>query len=187
MNGLPSKTTATIDLAVQGGLNDEGKVSLAMSSHAAVYSVLCRINRLTSEGRLASTTLPDLFSLKGSGALVTGGARGLGLAIATSLLEASCPYVCCLDILPTPNQSEWEQATATAKKYSGTIEYRQLDITDETAASALFSKIYEQCPEGVELKCLFAAAGIQQMIPALEYPIKEFRRIMEVNITGEYW
>lgn len=116
--------------------------------------------------------------------IVTGGARGLGLATAISLLESYSPHVFCLDILPNPSEEEWEIAQKTAKKYGSKIEYRQLDITDEDAVASTFESMYNDCR--VPIGAFFGAAGIQQRIPALEYPVKDFRRIMEVNITGEF-
>jgi NAD(P)-dependent dehydrogenase (short-subunit alcohol dehydrogenase family) len=126
---------------------------------------------------------PDLFSLANQGVIVTGAARGLGLCIATSLLEAQCPHVYCLDILESPSASEWITATQTAKKTGGRITYRKLDITDEHAVAKVIGEIFENCD--CDIKGFFGAAGIQQMIPALEYPVEQFRKMMDVNVTGE--
>lgn len=115
--------------------------------------------------------------------IVTGGARGLGLATAIALLESYSPHVFCTDILPSPSEAEWEIAQKTAKKYGSKIEYRQLDITNEDAVDATFESIYNDCQ--TPIGAFFGAAGIQQRIPALDYPAKDFRRIMEVNITGK--
>lgn len=131
---------------------------------------------------LASVPSHKLFSLAHTGVIVTGGARGLGLATAIALVESYSPHVFCLDILSNPSEDEWKIAQETAKKYGSKIEYRQLDITDENAVDATFESIYTDCQ--VPIAAFFGAAGIQQRIPALEYPAKDFRRIMEVNITG---
>lgn len=90
----------------------------------------------------------------------------------------------CVDILEAPAQEEWATAEKTAKEFGGKIIYRKLDITDEQAVQTVFSDIYEDCP--LPIKGFFGAAGIQQMIPALDYPVADFRRIMEVNVTGKY-
>ncbi|WVR07286.1 hypothetical protein IAU60_004327 [Kwoniella sp. DSM 27419] len=157
---VPMKNGAqVVDQAVVGGLSQKGE-------------------------SLAGISTAGLFSLAGQGVVVTGGARGLGLCIATSLLEASAAHVYCLDILPSPVQDEWSVAEATAKKHGGKIEYRKLDITDADAVQRVFSDIYETCP--CEISGFFGAAGIQQMVPAVDYSAADFRRIMEVNVTGTF-
>jgi NAD(P)-dependent dehydrogenase (short-subunit alcohol dehydrogenase family) len=126
----------------------------------------------------------DLFSLAHQGVIVTGAARGLGLCIATSLLEARASHVYCLDILDSPLESEWQLAQSTAKSMGGRITYTKLDITDENAVQRVISEIYESCE--YEISGFFGAAGIQQMIPALEYPVEQFRKMMDVNVTGRW-
>lgn len=113
---------------------------------------------------------------------MTGGARGLGLCLAIAILEAGASHVFCLDILPSPDEAEWARATQTAKQYGGKVEYRKLDITDEGAVGAMFAAIHDEC--AVPVSGVFAAAGIQQMLKAVDYPAKDFRRIMDVNVTG---
>jgi NAD(P)-dependent dehydrogenase (short-subunit alcohol dehydrogenase family) len=88
-----------------------------------------------------------------------------------------------LDILDAPLEVEWQQALRTAKEMGGSISYRQLDITDQAAVQRVVGEIYDGCQ--VEITGFFGAAGIQQMIPALEYPVEQFRKMMDVNVTGE--
>jgi NADP-dependent 3-hydroxy acid dehydrogenase YdfG len=88
-----------------------------------------------------------------------------------------------LDILDTPLEAEWQVALKTAKEMGGSISYRQLDITDQAAVQRVIGEIYDECQ--VEITGFFGAAGIQQMIPALEYPVEQFRKMMDVNVTGE--
>lgn len=133
---------------------------------------------------MISLKTPQLFSLAKQGVIVTGAARGLGLAMAISLLEASAAHVYCVDILPSAVVDEWDLAQRTAEEFGSTIEYRRLDITDEEAVKSTFADIYSTCSYPV--KGLFAAAGIQQMIPAFDYPAKDFRRVMEVNVIGTF-
>jgi NAD(P)-dependent dehydrogenase (short-subunit alcohol dehydrogenase family) len=85
--------------------------------------------------------------------------------------------------LPEPNAEEWAKAKQTAKKFGGQISYTQLDITNVDMVNSTFEKIYEE--SDYEVSGLLAAAGIQQMIPSLEYPAQDFRRIMDVNVAGE--
>lgn len=114
---------------------------------------------------------------------MTGGARGLGLCIGTALLEAKCGHVYCCDVLPEPNPQEWATAKQTAKKFGGEISYTRLDITNVDMVNETFNKIYEGST--YEISGLLAAAGIQQMIPSLDYPAADFRRVMDVNVAGK--
>lgn len=133
----------------------------------------------------ASIPANKLFSLAHTAVIVTGGARGLGLATAIALLESHSPHVYCTDILPSPAEAEWKIAQETAEKYGSKVEYRQLDITNEEAVDKTFECMYNDCE--TPIGAFFGAAGIQQQIPALDYPAKDFRRIMEVNVTGEWF
>ncbi|KAK4689333.1 hypothetical protein P7C73_g780, partial [Tremellales sp. Uapishka_1] len=137
-----------------------------------------------AETATASLKATQLFSLANQACIVTGGGRGLGLCIATALLEASAAYIYCVDILPAPAAEEWATAESTASKFGGKVEYIQLDITKEEVVEKVFKNIYGRCP--VPISGFFGAAGIQQMLPALDYPIDSFRRVMEVNVTGTF-
>ena len=64
----------------------------------------------------------------------------------------------------------------------GQISYKKLDITDQAAVQRVIGEIYDECQ--FEVTGFFGAAGIQQMIPALEYPVEQFRKMMDVNVTG---
>lgn len=132
---------------------------------------------------------------------MTGGARGLGLCIAASLLEADAAVVYCLDVLPSPDADEWAkaEAIARAKGNGARIEYRRLDCTDEQAVTEVIGRIYRENDEAIKgrdgagqggekaitISRFFGAAGVQQMLPAMDFPAKDFRRILEINTTGE--
>ena len=103
--------------------------------------------------------------------------------MAIAALEASAPIVYCLDIQTAPVQDEWAKAAMVAAKYGSTIEYRRVDVTDEAAVDAVIKELYETSP--FPLAGFFGSAGIIHQIPALDYPAESFRRVLDVNTTGE--
>ena len=129
---------------------------------------------------------PSLFSLTGRTVAVTGGGRGLGITLAAAVLESG-GHCACIDILPSPSELEWTSLLMLAKASNLTVSYHTSDITDEGSISATLDVIAETGAKlGAPLAGTIACAGIQQKIPAVEYPVEGFRRIMDVNVTGTF-
>jgi hypothetical protein len=51
-------------------------------------------------------TVPSLLSLMGKTIAITGGGRGLGMELAFAVVESG-GHVACLDILPSPSETQW--------------------------------------------------------------------------------
>lgn len=123
----------------------------------------------------------DLFSLGHRTIAITGGGRGLGIVLAAAVLEAGGD-VACLDLLPEPSTEEWAtvQKLASARGLQAT--YKTCDITDESATQEALERIAaEGMSRGMPLRGAITCAGIQQMVPALEYPVDGWRKMMEVK------
>lgn len=128
----------------------------------------------------------SLFSLSGKTIIITGGGRGLGITLAAAVLEAGGCAVC-IDVLPAPAATEWNNLQILAKKSNLQVTYRRCDITAESELSDCFDQIAADSTEaGAPLGGTIACAGIQQKEPAIEYPVDGFRRIMDVNVTGTF-
>lgn len=129
----------------------------------------------------------QLFSLKDRTVIVTGAGRGLGVCLATAVLEAGGDVVC-LDILPSPSTTEWNNITAIQKADpSVDASYQQCDITSEDAVSKVMKEAAARAAaRGKPIRGLISCAGIQQMTDAIDYPINDFRRIFEVNVLGSF-
>ena len=127
-----------------------------------------------------------LFSLSGRTIAVTGGGRGLGITLAAAVVEAG-GHAACIDILPEPSPSEWGGLQKLAKFSKIKVTYYKCDITSENDISKILDDIaHAGKGAGAPLYGTIACAGIQQKVPAVDYPVDGFRRIMDVNVTGTF-
>ena len=126
------------------------------------------------------------FSLEGKTIAITGGGRGLGITLALAVVEAG-GNVACLDILESPSADEWAQLAKLAKASQRAISYHRCDVTDEGALETVIGAVAQEAERmGAPFWGAIACAGIQQQIPALEYPAADFDRILRVNVTGVF-
>ncbi|GAP84264.2 putative short chain dehydrogenase [Rosellinia necatrix] len=127
-----------------------------------------------------------LFSLSNRLVVITGGGRGLGIALAAAVLEAG-GHVACLDILKEPAAEEWTALQNTAKHSNLELSYRECDITNEGALEKIMDELDEDAKRvGAQFYGAVACAGIQQQMPAIDYPLEDFERIQRVNVTGTF-
>ena len=115
------------------------------------------------------------LDLSGRVAIVTGGARGIGLAIARRAVESGATIAI------------WDmdaKAGAEAAAALGRASSHALDLTDEAAiASALAATL---AAHG-RIDILVNNAGITGgNAPSWELPIAEWRRVIEVNLVAPY-
>jgi NAD(P)-dependent dehydrogenase (short-subunit alcohol dehydrogenase family) len=133
-------------------------------------------NRLTDQ----------LFSLKNTTTIVTGAGRGLGICLASAIIEAG-GHVACLDILAEPAEAEWTNLEKIAKAAQLSVSYHRCDITNDEGLREVFASVSEEAQKrNAPLQGTVACAGIQQKLPALEYPAGDFERILGVNVTGAF-
>ncbi|RMD39648.1 hypothetical protein DV735_g5484, partial [Chaetothyriales sp. CBS 134920] len=126
--------------------------------------------------------LPE-FDLSEQVILVTGAARGLGLAMANALLDAGATVYALDRLRPQEQSADFAkiQSRIRAASLGNTLEYRQVDVRDVPALNATVSSIAKQHGR---LDGLIAAAGIQQETAALDYTREDANKMFETNITG---
>lgn len=134
----------------------------------------------------ANTSHTALFSLSDRLIVITGGGRGVGITLAAAVLEAG-GHVACLDILKEPAAEEWAALQKTAKQSKLQLSYHECDITDESSLETVMDEI-DTGANGISAQFYgtIACAGIQQRIPAVDYPQADFERIQRVNVTGTF-
>lgn len=134
---------------------------------------------------MAGLAAPKLFDLSGRTIVISGGGRGIGLTIAQAVLESGA-HVVALDLLPEPVPDQWSVAEETARAAGLSLTYRRLDITDPAATQSVFRAVFAEAPRRAPVRGLVVTAGIQYAKSALEYSPESFRKVVDVNVTGNF-
>ena len=119
------------------------------------------------------------ITFTGTTAVVTGGARGIGLAVARSL-AADGANVALLDLL----ENVGDVADGLAAEFGVQAFGQRLDVTDQDATNAAFDAIHERL--GVP-QILLTAAGIEINGDSIDVPAGHWRKVIDVNLTGTFF
>lgn len=122
------------------------------------------------------------FSLQDKVFIVTGGGRGLGLSLAEALVEAG-GRVYCLDRLDEPDDEFKAVADRLATSFQGSMYYARMDVRDTAQLERTVEAI---ATEHSRLDGLIAAAAVQYISPALDYPADEIMGMMDINFKGVF-
>ncbi|ODM19607.1 hypothetical protein SI65_04592 [Aspergillus cristatus] len=122
------------------------------------------------------------FDLEDRVYAITGGARGLGLAMAEALLEAGAK-VYCLDRLESPDPEFMAAKEHGEREFGGLLEYRRLDVRNDAEVNNVFSEI---AGNNQRLDGLIAAAGINHLQSALEHSQTALNEVMQINYNGVF-
>ncbi len=120
-----------------------------------------------------------LFDLTGRVALVTGSSRGIGLAIARGLAEAGASVV-----LNSRSESALAEAAAALKgRWPDQIATSAFDVTDQDAVTAAVAGIEAEIGP---IDILINNAGLQKRLPLEDFPLEDFRRVLETNVDAPF-
>ena len=119
------------------------------------------------------------FDLSGRVALLTGGAGGLGLVFARALAGAGATVA----LLGRRLDAAQSAADAIAAEFGGRALAIAADVTDQEQVQAAVAQVQR---EAGKLDILVNSAGVNFRKPTLEFPLEEWRRIVEINLTGTF-
>lgn len=123
------------------------------------------------------TTMPR--RLAGRTAAVTGGGRGIG-AVLAQRLAAEGADLAVLDLIDEAP----ETARRIGEETGATTCAVRCDVTDEAGVDAAFAEVEETLGRPVDV--LVTAAGIAHNVDAHEASAADFRRVVDVNLTGTF-
>ncbi|KAI4751191.1 NAD(P)-binding protein [Aureobasidium sp. EXF-3400] len=128
------------------------------------------------------------FSLEDKTAVVTGGARGLGLVMAQALVVSGAD-VALVDL----NKEEAEkQAKELVKVFKDEnpgadrvpkVSGHYCDVSDENSVESVLSDVISQHGK---IDNLVTSAGFTENFDAIKYPIDRVRKLWGVNVDGTY-
>jgi gluconate 5-dehydrogenase len=123
--------------------------------------------------------LPELFSLEGRVALVTGASRGLGLAMAEALAEAGAAVIV--------NGRDALTAAAVARKFRDRglkADSAAFDVTDRRAAGAAVDVIARRFGR---LDILVCNAGHTHRAPLAEWTAEDWNAMLAIHVSASFF
>jgi NAD(P)-dependent dehydrogenase (short-subunit alcohol dehydrogenase family) len=128
---------------------------------------------------VSSKSLADLISLAGRNALVTGGGKGIGAAVARRLAEAGAG-VMVADIDKVAAEQVAGEIGEAGRRAIGV----ELDVTDSAAVEAVVARATSELG-GLDI--LVNNAGIFPIFPVLALPDEEWDRVLRTNLYGAFY
>lgn len=120
--------------------------------------------------------------LAGKAAVITGAARGIGLAIAEALAEAGASVV--LNAFSQDDQRDAEAASQKIRAAGGQAIVALADTSDPNQVAGLVERCRQ---EFGRLDIFVNNAGIMLLKPALDLTVKEWRRSLAVDLDGYFF
>jgi len=116
--------------------------------------------------------------LDGRVAMVTGGSKGLGRAMAEALASAGAMVV-----MTARSEGPLQEAVEAIERKGGKADYRVFDTTDEEAGKEAIASIVR---DHRRLEILINNAGAIHRAPLLESRTEDYRHVVETNLIALY-
>lgn len=115
---------------------------------------------------------------QGTVAVVTGGARGIGLAIAQSLLSEKVKVAC----LDQPG-ADYTAVQAAASQYGVECAILQVDVRDQASVRQAVLAATDLGPVRYAVNC----AGIDGLAPSGQVSSEAWKRVVDVDLNGVFF
>ncbi|EON76161.1 3-oxoacyl-[acyl-carrier protein] reductase [Lunatimonas lonarensis] len=120
-----------------------------------------------------------LFDLSGKTAIITGGSKGLGLAMAEGLASAGATI-----LIANRNADEGRKAAEqVAANYPVKVDSFSVDVTDEAQTAAMAEFAMDRFGR---IDILINSAGINIRGAIDELTLGQFEEVMRINVTGTW-
>ncbi|GAM82332.1 hypothetical protein ANO11243_003110 [Dothideomycetidae sp. 11243] len=129
-----------------------------------------------------NTPVLSQFSLSGKIAVVTGGARGIGVEIVRGLAEAGADVA----LIYTSSKGATDLAAQIAKETAVRVQAFKSDVANRSEIADTIKHIAQNFGRG-RLDIVVANAGVCADVPALEYDEESWQRNNAVNYDGVMW
>ena len=120
-----------------------------------------------------------MFDINGKTAVITGGTSGIGLATSEAFLKKGAKVV-----IAGRNAERGADAEAQLKRVAPDVVFRQTDTSDEDDVKALINFAVETF---CSVDIMFNNAGIGGMAPVDQMSGEEFRKLIDINLTGVFY
>tara|TARA_A100001037_G_scaffold288715_1_gene299668 strand:- start:431 stop:1198 length:768 start_codon:yes stop_codon:yes gene_type:complete len=121
----------------------------------------------------------EIFRLDGKVAMITGGSKGLGLAMANALASVGADIA-----INSRNQVEVEAAAASVRDRHGCRALgARADVTQPDQVKGFVDQVMAELGS---VDILITNAGVNVRLPTTELPLEEWQRVVDINLTGPF-
>ncbi|WP_291319060.1 SDR family oxidoreductase [Desulfonatronospira sp.] len=120
----------------------------------------------------------SIFNLDNRTAVVTGASSGLGVQLATTLVEAGARVA-----LVARREEKLKQVKNMLAQKGGQCEYYPVDVTDPEQVETCINKIRNDFSR---IDILVNNAGYATIEPIEEHTLDKWHKVMETNVTGVF-
>lgn len=120
----------------------------------------------------------NLFNVADTIVLVSGGSRGIGLALAHGFAEQGAQVV-----ITGRSEESLIEACENAPAAPHKMTYQTCDVADEAAIKTCVDAVIAKHGK---IDTLINCAGINKRIPALDFTAQDYDQIMHINLRGTF-